>query len=69
VSVEEAVKSRPLRFTYRHLTCGGTTRVDNEIARVFATTPRAYSSAYCHHCRRHFPVDEFVWLDGWSVAV
>lgn len=56
----------PLRFTYVHLTCGGTTTMGREIAETYAVTPEFYSGTFCFHCKGHFPVGEkgeFLW-DG-----
>lgn len=55
---------RPIRRTYRHLKCGTTTTMSEEIARTYAKDPMFYGATYCVHCRMHKPVGadgEFVW--------
>lgn len=62
---EERTKGfvRPLRNTYRHLTCGTTTTMAPSIAETYARDPKFYSGTFCCHCRTHRPLTEFVW-DG-----
>lgn len=62
---------RPVRDTYRHLTCGTTTTMGHSIAETYAANPSFYSGTFCVACGRHFPVGEageFVWLDGSKVG-
>ena len=57
---------RPLRRSYRHLTCGTVTTMAVSIAETYARMPRFYDGTYCAGCRNHFPVGEqgqFTW-DG-----
>jgi len=57
---------RPVRRSYRHLTCGGVTTMGQALAETYARDPHFYSGTFCAHCRSHFPVGEngeFVW-DG-----
>ena len=63
---EERAKGfvRPYRDTYRHLTCGNTTKMGETIAETYARDFSFYSATFCCHCRDHFPVGpdgEFVW--------
>lgn len=65
---EERAKGfiRPVRRSYRHLTCGSVTTMHQELAETYARDPGFYSGTYCARCRGHFPVGEsgqFVW-DG-----
>lgn len=65
---EERAKGfvRPVRRTYRHLKCGTTTTMGQELAETYAREPAFYSGTFCVACRSHFPVGEageFVW-DG-----
>lgn len=54
---------QPLRDTYRHTTCGGTTGIRGEdIVRTYATNPHYYGRTFCVTCGGHFPLSEFVWL-------
>jgi hypothetical protein len=70
---EERAKGfvRPLRDTYTHETCGGTTTMGKDIAETYARQPDYYGATYCCHCRMHRPVGEhgeFVWT-GTSLKV
>jgi len=62
---------RPVRRTYRHAKCGGSTTMALAIAETYATDVNYYSATYCATCRGHFPVGpdgEFTW-DGSSEKV
>lgn len=62
---------RPLRYSYIHVgqRCNSLTTINNpEIAETFAREPAFYSSTYCCACRKHLPVQEFVWKDGSRVG-
>ena len=59
---------RPIRTSYIHIPCGGVTRMDRAIAETYARNPKFYSGTFCVHCRKHFPLDEFVW-DGTDETV
>jgi len=55
---------RPVRTSYRHLTCGAVTTMGRAIAETYARDPKFYGGTYCARCRDHFPVGadgEFVW--------
>jgi len=57
---------RPVRKSYRHVTCGAVTTMGQGIAETYARDPAFYGGTYCATCRGHFPVGEhgeFVW-DG-----
>jgi hypothetical protein len=54
---------RPVRRSYKHLPCGGTTTMAQAIAETFARSPEFYSGGFCATCRSHFPNDQFVWPD------
>lgn len=62
---EERAKGfvRPLRRSYKHLTCGTVTTMGPSIAETYARDPSYYGSTFCCHCGSHLPVAEFVW-DG-----
>lgn len=58
---------RPVRDSYRHLTCGVVTTMSLAIAETYARQPTFYGGTYCCGCRMHRPVGEqgeFVWVDG-----
>jgi len=52
---------RPVRSSYTHMTCGSDTYMAREIAETLARDPGFYSGGFCHKCRGHFPLDQFVW--------
>lgn len=62
---------RPVRRSYRHLKCGGTTTMGVAIAETYARDPTFYGGTFCARCGTHFPVGptgEFVW-DGTTEKV
>lgn len=70
---EERAKGfvRPVRRSYKHLTCGGVTTMGQTLAETYARDPSFYSGTFCGHCRDHFPVGaggQFVW-DGTNERV
>lgn len=73
LSEEERAKGfvRPVRTSYKHLTCGAVTTMSIGIVETYARQPDFYGSTYCATCRMHRPVGEhgeFVWLDGPAVG-
>lgn len=57
----------PLRLEYRHLECGGVTRMPRACAETYARDPGYYGATFCCICGNYFPVGErgeFVWDDG-----
>lgn len=73
LSDEERAKGfvRPVRRTYKHLKCGGSTTMGVTIAETYARDPKFYGGTYCATCSDHFPVGEngeFVW-DGTDIKV
>lgn len=63
---EERAKGfvRPVRHSYKHLKCGGVTRMGQTLAETYARDPSFYSGTFCVDCAAHFPVGEngeFVW--------
>ena len=70
---EERAKGfvRPVRRTYIHTKCGGSTTMGQAIAETYARDPFFYSGTFCVACRGHFPIGddgEFVWDDGSKVG-
>jgi len=65
LSKEDRAKGfvRPVRQTYTHIKCGTYTVMGLAIAETYAREPSFYSGTFCVHCRKHFPVSEFVWKD------
>lgn len=65
---EERAKGfvRPVRDIYKHTACGTTTVMGRSIAETYARQPSFYSGTFCAHCRSHFPLDQFTWLDDGS---
>jgi hypothetical protein len=57
---------RPVRRSYKHLTCGVVTTMGVALAETYARDPYFYGGTFCAGCRKHFPVGDdgqFVW-DG-----
>lgn len=52
---------RPVRDTYLHKPCGGTTTMGRTIAETYARDPKFYSGTFCVRCKQHFPLDQFTW--------
>ncbi len=68
LSAEERAKGfvRPVRDSYRHVKCGGVTRMPQAIAQTYARQPGFYGQTFCVDCSAYLPVGEhgeFVWLD------
>ena len=62
---------RPVRTSYRHLTCGTVTTMGTALAETYARQPTFYGATFCVSCSMHRPVGpdgEFVWLDGSKVG-
>lgn len=58
---------RPVRASYRHVTCGAVTTMGPRIAETYARDPSFYGRTMCVSCGAHFPVGadgEFEWADG-----
>lgn len=43
--------------------CGALTKMNQDIAETYARDPKFYSGTFCVGCRKHLPLNEFVW-DG-----
>ncbi len=43
--------------------CGGLTRMGRALAETYARDPKFYDGTFCCGCRKHFPLDQFVWAD------
>jgi hypothetical protein len=54
---------RPIRTKYIHTSCGVETVMSRTIAETYARKPSFYSHTFCIACKKHLPVDEFVWSD------
>jgi len=68
LSAEERARGyvRPLRLSYRHLTCGVVTTMGVSLAETYSARPAFYAATYCCYCRMHRPVGadgEFVWIE------
>lgn len=55
---------KPVRRSYRHLTCGQKTTMGLALAETYARDPHFYSGTMCVNCHAHFPLNEFKWEDG-----
>ena len=58
LSDEERAKGfvRPVRRSYTHLQCGGSTRMGLALCETYARDPAFYGGTYCASCRGHFPL-------------
>lgn len=66
LSADERAKGfvRPVRQSYVHDKCGGTTTMGLALAETYARDPSFYSGTFCAICRAHFQVGaegEFTW--------
>lgn len=52
---------RPVRQSYKHLTCGSITMMGLALAETYARDPKFYSGTFCAACQSHFPLHWFVW--------
>ncbi len=52
---------QPVRRSYRHALCGEVTTMGIALAETYARDPGFYSGTFCAACRKHFPLDQFVW--------
>lgn len=43
--------------------CGTVTTMGLELCETYARNPKFYGATFCCGCNRHFPVEEFVWVD------
>lgn len=77
LSDEERAKGfiRPVRRTYRHVSCGTETTMGHAIAETYARDPKFYGGTFCVGCGRHHPLKDpdgtpaFVWVpDGSGVG-
>jgi hypothetical protein len=41
--------------------CGSETVMGRALAETYARDPKSYGATFCCACRKHFPVEEFVW--------
>lgn len=49
--------------------CGTVTTMNRELSETYARDPHFYGATYCAGCKRHRPVEEFVWdQDGTRVG-
>jgi hypothetical protein len=55
---------KPVRRSYRHLTCGSITTMGLALAETYARDPNFYSGTMCVNCHAHFPLNQFKWEDG-----
>lgn len=55
LSEEERAKGfvRPVRRSYRHLTCGTVTTMAQALAETYARQPSFYGATFCAGCRTH----------------
>lgn len=44
--------------------CGNLTSMGTALAETYARDPHFYGSTYCCTCMKHFPLDEFKWINN-----
>lgn len=59
---------QPVRVCYVHIECGTITILVRDIAETYAVDPAFYHTTYCLSCKKHRPVQEFVWYAGHTVV-
>lgn len=47
--------------------CGAVTSMGRELSETYARNPQFYGKTYCCACRKHLPIDEFVWDEDGEV--
>lgn len=64
---------RPVRYSYKHLKCGGVTVMGQALCETYARDPKFYGGTFCCHCGTHFPlqrydphVDKLLWSFEWQ---
>lgn len=58
---------RPVRDSYKHLSCGHVTTMHRRIAETYARDPTFYGGTFCTTCQGHFPVGangQFLWIEA-----
>jgi hypothetical protein len=68
---------RPLRLSYKHVSCGTVTTITQEKAENWARSPKLYGATFCSGCKEHFALKnaktgnpEFLWEpDGTPVGL
>lgn len=48
--------------------CNSVTTISNPIAETYARNPKFYGSTFCCHCKKHFRLEEFVWVEDGTVV-
>lgn len=48
--------------------CGALTTMSQDLAETYARNPSFYTGTFCVNCRKHVPLDQFVW-DGTNERV
>ncbi len=46
--------------------CGAETQMGLALCETYARNPKYYTGTFCCQCRKHFPVEEFVWVEDGS---
>lgn len=41
--------------------CGNVTRMSRDIAETMAADPSFYTGTFCSGCKKHFPLNQFMW--------
>lgn len=54
---------QPVRESYVHDECEGTTTMGKKLAESFARDPFQYGKTFCARCGDYYPLSEFTWED------
>ena len=60
-TIEEGDFVQPVRESYVHDACGGTTKMGRQLAESWARDPDYYTETFCAVCQDYYPVGTFVW--------
>lgn len=60
-TTDEGEFVQPVRESYIHEECGGTTSMGNKLAESFARDPDQYDKTFCYSCGDYYPLDQFKW--------
>ena len=48
--------------------CGMVTSMGQAIAETYARDPHFYGATFCTSCKKHLPLDEFIWIDDGTIV-
>ncbi|MDE2105967.1 MAG: hypothetical protein KGL39_52580 [Patescibacteria group bacterium] len=71
LTAEERAKGfvRPLRRSYTHLQCGGSTRMGSALCETYARDPSFYGGTFCARCGKHFQLKTYAVWQGVTTKI